>query len=142
MIGNSRYPIRRLILTGKDTSANIELLLGPNEKDSVKETHERTRIDVLLDPPRGSPNYCVSQDLDEHCSARNIRPPSPDELIMLQKIGDMQARIKAKMDSRGSKKVTNEDTKAILTSFGDRWVEMLPIYQHALNSMDQDAPAR
>jgi hypothetical protein len=47
----------------------------------------------------------------------------------------MQRQIRRHLGNRTE--LGTNDVQAVLRTFGNRWVEMLPIYQLASNSMDQ-----
>lgn len=59
----SRYPIRRLIVTGEDTPENLAVLLGPLWEPHEGGTIKKARIEVLICPPPGSP---LSASYREH----------------------------------------------------------------------------
>jgi hypothetical protein len=91
---------------------------------------------VLLDPPRGSPSRAVNKDLGAGAPQPSPRPATAEESAKLQPIRDIQAAVARRLGSR--KEPNTQDMTAILTSFGPNWVEMLPMYQLAINTMDQD----
>ncbi|MCJ1424112.1 hypothetical protein MMC29_001999, partial [Sticta canariensis] len=83
------YPIRRLIITGEDTPVNLALLFGPLwEKESA--AVRKTRIEVLLCPPPGSPSHTAAQYLDEGSPRWTPRAPSADEQAELAQVREMQ----------------------------------------------------
>jgi hypothetical protein len=138
------YPIRRLVITGKDTPENITILLGPNDKDSISRIHKDIRLEVLLRPPKGSPMYALTamQKLDENCPAWSPRQASATEEEDVRKIKDMQERILRYMGSRSMDSITSQDmSKILVQSFGRGWDDALPIYQNAINAMDQGVRA-
>ncbi|KAK4210165.1 hypothetical protein QBC37DRAFT_322691, partial [Rhypophila decipiens] len=51
--------IHRLVFTGRDTPDNMRLLFGPHytHEELIKLHHQRIRVELLVDPPRGSPWY-------------------------------------------------------------------------------------
>ncbi|KAI1211881.1 uncharacterized protein F4807DRAFT_416713 [Annulohypoxylon truncatum] len=134
-------PIRRLVLTGKDTPENFSLFFGQNKTDAVTKTHKDNRLEALLEPPKGSPMDVMARarKFDENCPPRNVRRPSHAEAGEIKKIRDMQETIRQHMGSRGVEDVSSNDMRDILiNNFGNRWVEGLEIYNHALNSMDRN----
>ncbi|KAI1456208.1 hypothetical protein F4805DRAFT_433530 [Annulohypoxylon moriforme] len=132
-------PIRRLVLTGKDTSENLSLFFGQNMTDAITRTHQDNRLEALLDPPEGSPMDVMARDFDENCPPRNVRPPSHAEAGEVKKIRGMQEIIRQHMGSRGVEDVSTNDMRDILVkNFGNRWSEALETYNHALNSMDRN----
>lgn len=126
--------MRRLVLAGKDTPKNIELIYGPSWA-AEQSLWDETRIEVLLKPPPGSPSYAMSSSVDIGAPAQTPRPASAEETIQIQEVRDMQAAISRHM--HGRKDPSSKDMQAILTSFGPDWPTMLPIYQLAVNTMDQ-----
>jgi hypothetical protein len=140
----SSAPIRRLVVTGKDTPENIMKLVGPNDKDAVEQIHKDTRIEVLLRPPQGSPMYAVAAfgKLDENCPPWTPRGASAAEDEEVTKIKDMQELIRRHMGSRSMSSINSRDMRDILVNnFGGGWSDALPRYQHAVNAMDQGVPA-
>ncbi|KAI0885385.1 uncharacterized protein GGS22DRAFT_143058 [Annulohypoxylon maeteangense] len=134
-------PIRRLVLTGKDTPENFSLFFGQNKSNSVTQAHKSNRMEALLDPPAGSSMDVMarSRKFDENCPPRNVRPPSQAEAGEIKKIRDMQETIRRHMGARGVEDVTSSDMRDILVkNFGNRWSEALQVYNHALNSMDRN----
>lgn len=133
-----RLPIRRLIITGKDTPENFALLLGPRWK-TEEHTIEEQRLCIHLEPPPGSPYFTMFAAVDGDVPRpTSLRPLSADEEAKLRKIRDLQAVVRSHLGDR--KKVTNEDMVATLSSFGEAWAETLPLYQIAINTMDQGVP--
>lgn len=68
------------------------------------------------------------------------RPASEQELARVAEVREMQARIRQRVGSGRSP--TGGDMQAILTSFGGHWTEKLPLYQLAVNTMDQGVQVR
>lgn len=135
-----RAPIRRLVVTGKDSPENIAKFLGRGGREEIERTHREIRIEVLLRPPPGSPMYVVatSLNLDENCPAWTPRAASAAEQAEVRKIRDMQGLIRSHMGSRSMSSITTRDMQAILTAnFADTWVDEFPYYQTAINAMDQ-----
>ena len=132
--------MRRLVVKGKDTADNIKLLFGPNEPDFVNRIHKNLRVEVLLDPPRGSPVYFtnLSEDKDIKSFTWKPRKPSAAELDHIGKVKAVQTSIKRYMGGRDMSTHTNSDMMPVLLQhFGSSWNEGLPYYQDAINTMDQ-----
>jgi hypothetical protein len=72
------YIFRRLVITGKDTPANIEILFGPQDKDhDLKWDLGRIRMQTLACPCLGSvylEAMVVKENLDENCPPWSPRP--------------------------------------------------------------------
>ena len=130
-----RKPLRRLVLTGKDTATNMHLLFGPNWRKDLLKSYDEVRAEVLLSPPRGSPAYVLAADLDKGAPDWSPRPPSEAEQRNIEEVRKMQSAIRERVGER--KSPTNADMQAILMSFGPDWVQYLPLYQIAVNTMDQ-----
>ena len=130
-----RYPVRRLIITGEDNDANLQILLGPLWDAKQGDIVKKTRIEVLLCPPRGSPNHKVSEHFDVGSPRWTPRAPNAKEQAEMDKVKGMQARVNAHMGER--KEVESKDIKDILTSMGGNWVDNLGALQDAMNSRDQ-----
>ena len=133
-------PIRRLVITGKDTPENITKFVGRNDQDQIEKTHQDVRMEILLRPPPGSPNWAMAKNLkvDENRPAWTPRPASTEEEAELKKIRDMQEVIRCHMGSRSMNSITSKDMQDVLTqNFGNSWVDALATYQSAINAMDQ-----
>ncbi|KAF4635192.1 hypothetical protein G7Y89_g2901 [Cudoniella acicularis] len=128
-------PMRRLIIAGKDTPENLQLLLGPKWKEE-QSIYEEYRLEVLLQPPRGSPSYALTASYDDGVPTPSLQPATAEESEKIQAVRDMQARISRHLGSR--KDPSMRDMQTILSSFGANWDEMVPIYQLATNTMDQN----
>ena len=70
-----------MVVTGKDTADNMQLIFGPNWQRDEGEAFEEARLDVLLSPPRGSPSYAMTarQGFDIGAPAWSPRPASEAE---------------------------------------------------------------
>ncbi|KAL2071196.1 hypothetical protein VTL71DRAFT_12431 [Oculimacula yallundae] len=138
--GGLAYPIRRLVVTGKDTPKNLRKLLGWNDKDMIKSTHQTARNQVLLKPPPGSPAWAMakSRKLDENCPSWTPRPASAEEEKEIKNIRDMQELIKRHMGPRSMGTITSMDMKEVLEkNFVGECIDKLQTYYDALNAMDQ-----
>jgi hypothetical protein len=87
------YPMRRLIISGEDTPANMATLFGPtwaNETNGVKKIHHDTRIEVLLCPPPTSPSHTVATSMDQdYTGPWRPRGPSQEEQETLAKVREI-----------------------------------------------------
>ncbi|KAK7186162.1 hypothetical protein DPSP01_000769 [Paraphaeosphaeria sporulosa] len=133
-------PLRRLVITGKDTATNMQLLFGPQWRDSLLKSYDEVRAQVLLNPPRGSPAYVMAANLDNGAPAWSPRPPSESEQRKVDEVRRMQSAIRARVSA--GKSPSNADMQAILLSFGANWMDHLPLYQLAVNTMDQGVQVR
>ncbi|KAF2452151.1 hypothetical protein P171DRAFT_516023 [Karstenula rhodostoma CBS 690.94] len=133
-------PLRRLVITGKDTAANMQLLFGPQWRDNLSKTYDEVRAQVLLEPPPGSPAYVMAADLDNGAPAWSPRPPSESEQRKVDEVRKMQSAIRERVGA--GKSPSKDDMQAILMSFGSNWVEYLALYTLASNTMDQGVQVR
>lgn len=132
------FPMRRLVVTGKDTPENLSLFFG--QHNSVQEVHKNVRLEVLLRPPPGSPMYVLSTSTgaDENCPSWTPREPSAAESVEIEEIRAMQEVIRSHMGARGVENISTNDMRDILVeNFGNQWSAKLQTYQNAVNSMDQ-----
>ena len=136
MLEAFRYPIRRLIVVGEDNSANFTTLLGPLWKSVEEELIKKTRIDVLLCPPPGSPNHAVSEHLDAGSPRWTPRAPNAEEEFEISKVKAMKSKIAEQLGNR--KDFDKMDIRALVSSLGDNWIEGLPALEAAMNSTNQD----
>jgi len=85
-----KYPVRRLVVTGKDTPENFLLLFGV---DCIPDIHAETRREVLLSSTvqEGSPSAMMNGFFDEGCPAFSPRPATEAELEDIQKMNQMLA---------------------------------------------------
>lgn len=121
--------------TGKDTPENFVILFGPRWKKTQGKTYEEVRLCTLINPPPGSPSYVLHAEYDQGSPAFSPRPPNDAEKAKLQKVRDMQAAIGRQLGSR--KEPTVRDMQAVLAGMGQEWTESLPIYEFAINTIDQ-----
>ncbi|KAK4889814.1 hypothetical protein LTR27_011432 [Elasticomyces elasticus] len=128
-------PLRRLVVMGKDTPENMELLFGPGWQQDVQGCHDECRMEVLLNPPHGSPSYAMSASLDNGGPGWSPRPAAQAEQRRVDEVRQMQELVRARVGA--GKSPTRDDTHAIMTSFGAHWAEKLDTYTLALNTMDQ-----
>lgn len=133
-------PIRRLVVTGKDTKKNLALLLGPDWKEKDEHPYVSIRLTMLLAAPPGSPNYARYHGWDESAPSISLRPANDAEEEMLEEVRDIQEKARAHLGSR--KKPTSDDMQEILASFGSFWFQQMPAYMQAVNNMDQGVPVR
>ncbi|KAK1762896.1 hypothetical protein QBC33DRAFT_550919 [Phialemonium atrogriseum] len=79
-----KYPIRRLVMTGKDTPENFRIFFGV---DSVPDIHAETRKEVLMTPTvqEGSPSQMMNRFWDEGCPSFSPRPATEAEQAEIQR---------------------------------------------------------
>ena len=110
-------------------------LLGPLWEIKAKEVIKETRIEVLLCPPPGSPNYKASEHLDIGSPRWAPRAPNAEEEVELGKVRNMQQRVANQLGGR--KAVETEDIKDILMGMGENWADNLGALEAAMNGTDQ-----
>lgn len=113
----------------------MQLLFGPQWRDSLLKTYDEVRAEVLLNPPRGSPAYALAAYTDNGAPAWSPRPPSDSEQRKIDEVRRMQSTIRNRVGA--GKSPSGADMQAILQSFGANWAEYAPLYQLAVNTMDQ-----
>lgn len=118
----------------------MQLLFGPQWQDSLSKTYDEVRAEVLLNAPRGSPAFVMAANLDKGAPAWSPRPPSESEQRKVDEVRRMQSKIRERVGA--GKSPSNADMQAILMSFGANWVEYLPLYTLAANTMDQGVQVR
>jgi len=114
---------------------NMQLLFGPQWRDSLLKTYDEVRAQVLMNPPPGSPAYLIAADMDKGAPGWSPRPPSENEQQRIDEVRRMQSAVRERVGN--GKSPTNADMQAILMSFGADWMQYLPLYQFAVNTMDQ-----
>lgn len=135
----SSLPLYRLILTGQDTPEKMRLLFGPQYESTLKEDHEKVRIECLLDPPPGSPWHVLSASMNDPSLVRSLRPATEAEKRKVEEVREIQALIRQRVGA--GKSPSSADMQAILKTFGPNWVAKLSAYTLATNTMDQGVPA-
>jgi hypothetical protein len=121
--------------------------MHPTDREHIDEVHYDTRIEILLESPKGSYFYVFakSHNVDDTCPEWAPRGASEDEEDELELIKDMQAIIKRYMAARNRKlnSIDNEDTEGILyTHFGMDDIDYYGrTYIAALNSLDFGYPS-
>lgn len=110
--------------------------MGPLWKSVEEEIIKKTRIDVLLCPPPGSPSHAVSAHFDAGSPRWTPRAPNAEEEIEIGKVKGMKSKIAEQLGSR--KDVDKTDIRALISSMGDNWVEGLPALEAAMNSTNQN----
>lgn len=129
-------PLRSLIYVGKDTPENMKALFGPDWRASIGKNYDETRLDVLLDPPRGSPSYALHQWLSpDGRHERSPRPATDAEQQVIGKVRAMQDAVRRRIGA--GKSPSTADMQAILSSYGSDWTSHLQTYMLAINTMDQ-----
>ncbi|KAK4217575.1 hypothetical protein QBC37DRAFT_277104 [Rhypophila decipiens] len=86
-----KYPMRRLVVTGKDTPDNLRLLFGVEEIPAI---HAETRKEVLMAAmvTEGSPMAIMTGIYDKGCPRWSPRPASGEEKIEVEKQKDFTTR--------------------------------------------------
>ncbi|KAK3903551.1 hypothetical protein C8A05DRAFT_43218 [Staphylotrichum tortipilum] len=137
--GGIALPLRRLVVTGQDTSENMQLLFGPQWERHIKEDHETARIECLLNPPPGSPSHVMNAWMDDGSLIPSPRPATEAEQQRVKKVKEMQALIQRRIGV--GKSPSSGDMQAILANFGANWSTELATYTLAKNTMDQGVPS-
>jgi hypothetical protein len=133
-----------LVLAGKDTPYNMQLLFGANWLRDLDLLHRKTRITVLLDPPRGSPSYArhAQQDKDAP-SPSSPRPATTVEPQKIAKIRKVQDKIR-QVPGAGKTPSDYEMMAVLCDMDGGDWKNChlnIPTYHLAVDSMDQGVQA-
>lgn len=128
--------MRRLIFAGKDDDKNFQLLFGPNRAKDIEQMHREARIEILLDPPRGSPSYAVNSFSDAtYLGPRSIRPASESEQEAIREIRSYQAMIAEKYPP--GIEIPPNSIGQFISQLGADWAEKMPTLQLAQNTTDQ-----
>jgi hypothetical protein len=117
----------------------MQLLFGPRWESSIKKDHEAVRIECLLDPPPGSPNYALNAYMDDASIVRSPRPATEAERQRVKEVREMQELIRRRVGV--GKPPSSADMMAILTAFRADWPARMETYTMAANTMDQGVPA-
>lgn len=131
----TRYPVRRLIITGEDNPTNFPILLGPLWESKAIGIIKETRKEVLLCPPPGSPGHKLAEHLDVGSPRWAPRAPSAEEETELEKVREIKQRVAGQLGGRQD--VETKDIKDVLMGMGGNWVDNLGALQAAVNSTDQ-----
>ncbi|GAD98783.1 hypothetical protein PVAR5_7484 [Paecilomyces variotii No. 5] len=121
-------PLRRLIITGEDTPENLELLFGPNWKESTSRAHERIRLEVILRPPPGSTSHGRYASMDAESPAWSPRAANDTERRKVRTIRDIQFIVRNN---------PGKEVQHLLPSFGYGEEELQTLCQLAVDTMDQ-----
>lgn len=114
----------------------MKALFGPDWRNSIGRNHNETRLDVLLDPPRGSPSYAKNQCLyPDGRLKRSPRPATEAEQQVIGRAREMQHAVRLRIGTRNSPSMA--DMQAILSAYGPDWSPYLQTYSLAVNTMDQ-----
>ncbi|KAJ4351373.1 uncharacterized protein N0V89_006713 [Didymosphaeria variabile] len=104
------------------------------------QSYDEVRAEVLMNPPRGSPAYFKAAHLDAGAPSWSPRPPSDSEQQKITEVRKMQSVIRERVGA--GKSPSMDDMKAILMPYGAEWAGILPLYQLAVNTMDQGVQVR
>ena len=99
-------------------------------------------MELLLNPPRGSPSYAVTvgSDLDNGAPTWSPRPASEGEESRVADVREMQALVRQRVAEGTSP--SKADMMAIVTSFGAEWDTKMETYTLAINTMNQGVRPR
>ena len=87
----TKYPIRRLIITGEDTPDNMAIFFGPTWKADMERVHRDARIDILLDAPPGSPSHMEAHAMDQgYTGPRKPLEATAEEMEVCTNVRRMQ----------------------------------------------------
>ncbi|KAK4913679.1 hypothetical protein LTR49_018013 [Elasticomyces elasticus] len=114
-----RHPLRRLIVTGKDTAENMRLLFGPLSS-KLMFTHREIRLQVLLDSPTGSMTHSWATifGLDKGCPVWSPGPATEAEQRDVKKIRHMQSAMRT--TSVDGKPLNSTTMRTVFEAFADR----------------------
>ncbi|KAF8864274.1 hypothetical protein BDZ45DRAFT_797380 [Acephala macrosclerotiorum] len=109
-------PIRRLVITGKDTPENIPKFISRSDGGEVRQCHKDIRLEIHLQCPRGSPNFAVivRGEYDENCPPWTPREACIEEARRTGEIRDVQEKIRRHMGNRNMSSINNKDMTDIL----------------------------
>lgn len=128
--------MRRLIFAGKDNEENFQLLFGPNWAKDIEQMHREARIEILLDPPRGSPSYAFNSSSDAtYLGPRSVRPASGPEQEAIQEVRSFQAMIAEKYPQ--GTRIPSNAIGQFVSQLGADWAQKMPMLQLAQNTTDQ-----
>ncbi len=113
----------------------MRLLFGTAWTTDVAPTLKDARMQVLLNPPRGSPSYAFHASMDVGAPTYDPRPATPDEQICIDQVREMQAKVRGRLGNR--LEPAKDDMMAILMQYGANWDQMLSTYTVAVNTMNQ-----
>lgn len=103
----------------------------------MQDLYAEIRMEVLLNPPHGSPSYAVSALLDNGGPSWSPRPASDEEQTRIGEIRAIQDAIRQRQRAGSSRFPDPTEMMAIFYSFDMRWTEKLPTYKLAVITMDQ-----
>lgn len=114
----------------------MQALFGPDWRSSIGKNHDKIRLEVLLDAPRGSPSYAMHQSLNlDSRLERSPRPATNAEKQVIGKSREMQDLVRRRIGA--GKSPSSADMEAILSSYGADWISHTQTYMLAINTMDQ-----
>lgn len=88
--GGLMYPVRRLVITGKDTIENMVILFGPNWESDIKEIWTLCRRELFAPPRPGLLAHRRAESLDEGTPGWTPRPPSVEEEREVREMGEVE----------------------------------------------------
>ena len=126
--------MRRLVVTGKDTPENLKLLFGPKWLRGVSSTHAQCRLELLCQPPPGSPCYLRNVLLDSGSPGQSPRTASEAEQRRVDEIRWMQRSMRETMPP--GEPITVGEMADLASQVGR--ADDLPFFKIALDTMEQD----
>ncbi|KLU82224.1 hypothetical protein MAPG_01299 [Magnaporthiopsis poae ATCC 64411] len=120
-------------------------LFGPNTARDLCELYMDARIEMLLDPPRGSPRYRQTlepyRDLLTSLSYQwdsEMARASVYETRQIHIVREMQEHIKWKVPQ--GQIMTCHHAVLTLKRYGPTWYRLMPLFRIAVDNLNQDAP--
>ncbi|KAL1878221.1 hypothetical protein Daus18300_002138 [Diaporthe australafricana] len=118
------------------TPENIRMLFGPNWQKDIGARYQKTRLEILLDPPRFSKcQFIIDWMINDQALKRSPRPATDAEQQEIVKVRQMQETIRQRVGARMIPTIS--DTQAIQAGFGLYMTCFAETYMLALDTMDQ-----
>lgn len=111
----------------------MALLLGPDWINHDHVTHATVRIEVLMNPPKGSVLYAANFPLDKGGPPRTPRAASPAEIVKIRHIREMQVKLHRYLNGR--KTPTEEDMANVLRMCEGEYADLVQVYMLAVNTL-------
>ncbi|KAM7187304.1 hypothetical protein V8F33_011294 [Rhypophila sp. PSN 637] len=132
--------IHRLVFTGRDTPDNMRLLFGPHytHEEQIKLHHQRIRVELLVDPFRGSPWYAINTQLGmfDPDLVRAVRPANAAETRQVDEIRGIQAAFERAVATDTTPSLA--DMPASIQDFSKGFGETIRITTLAEQMMEHD----
>jgi len=84
--GGLVYPLRRLVVSGKDIPENMAILFGPTWENDMKRDWKRSRMEVLCAGPRSGSYIGL---MDDGYTGWTPRPPTAEEAALMKRPNDV-----------------------------------------------------